>query len=234
MEPAALLQARLELLARVRAVELALTRQEHARAAAALVRGRSHELGNQVQIVRLASIELERRMAGEQAELIGDLRQAAEAANTALAGLLAAARPEDRSGYAGAPVTPAVLAAIERARSATTLAVEVRVDLAEDVRTRATAEELEAAVLAAVLDAGHGPAAATRLQLWVRQRQIEKRPWVELLAIADRAYRVVASLLDPPGALHVVRLAAQAAGGDASVSEGRDGVELAVELPIAT
>jgi DNA integrity scanning protein DisA with diadenylate cyclase activity len=88
------LQVRLELLERVRTVELALAKAEHARAAASLVRGRTHELGNQVQILRLASIELERRATSEQTELIADLRAAAEAANTALADMLAAARPE--------------------------------------------------------------------------------------------------------------------------------------------
>ncbi len=226
MDKAALLEARLALLQRVRAVEVVLTRHEHARAAAALVRGRSHELGNQVQIVRLASIELERRLAGGEADLLGDLRQAAEAANTALTGLLAAARPDDRNGYHGEPVVPVVRGALEQAQRATTVSLDLRVDIGDDLRTRATAEELEASVLAAVLEATWGPSAASRLVLWVRQRQIEKRPWIELLAIADRA--------PFEAALGVVRAAAQAAGGEASISEGREGVELVIELPVAT
>jgi len=221
MDPAALLEARLALIARVRAVEVALARQEHARAAASLVRGRSHELGNQVQIVRLASIELERRLAGSEAELLCDLRQAAEAANTVLADLLAAARPEERP--TGDPVVPALRAAIDQVRPATVLDFEVRVDAAEDVRTRATGEELATIVFASLLDGARG---ASRLRLWVRERQIEKRPWVELLVIADRAQF--------EGTLGFLSSAAQAAGGDASVSDGRDGVELAIELPLAT
>ena len=226
MELAALLEARLALIARVRAVEVRLAQQEHARAAAALVRGRTHELGNQVQVLKLASMELERRLNGEQAELLGDLRQAAEAANAALTSLLAAARPDDRSGFHGEPVVPVVRAAIDQVRRAIPLAIDMRVDASEDVRTRATGEELEASVLAAVLDATWGPAAASRLALWVRQRQIEKRPWVELILIADRAG------FEP--ALGVVRAAAQAAGGEASICDGREGVELVIELPIAT
>jgi hypothetical protein len=68
--------------------------------------------------------------------------------------------------------------------------------------------------------------------LWVRQRTVEKKPIVEVLVIVDRPYIAVAMLLDPPGPLYVVRLAAQAAGGEASISEGREGVELAIELPV--
>jgi hypothetical protein len=222
MDPAVLLEARLALLQRVRAVEVALARQEHARAAAALVRGRSHELGNDVQIVRLATMELERRLAGAEAELIADIRSAAESASNALAGLLAAARPEERTAK-GPAVASVIQAAVEAARSAIAHSPEVRLDLVETVCTRATAEELEAVVLAALLDASR---TASRVQLWARQRQIEKKPWVELLVIADKT-----SFDD---AIGLARAAAQAAGGDASVSDGREGVELAIELPVAS
>jgi hypothetical protein len=240
------LHVRLELLGWLRAVELGLVRGEAARAAAGeLVRGRTHELGNQVQILRLASMELERRAPADQQELIGDLRAAGEAANTVLVDLLATARMPERA-MIGDPVADVVRRAVERVRPAFTQPLDVRIDLGDEVRTRATADELQAAVIAALLDATD-PAAwylptveartaviATRIRLWVRQRTVEKRPYVELLVIADRPYQPVAMLLEPPGPLYVVRLAAQAAGGDASISEGREGVELAIELPVVT
>lgn len=222
MDLAALLEARLALIARVRAVEVALTRQEHAKAAASLVRRCTHELGNQVQIVRLATVELERRLAGQETELMADIRQAADGAGTVLADLLAAARPEQRM-TAGPAVVPALRAAFDQVRTATAVPFEAQLDVVDDVRTRATAEELDAIVFSALLD---GARSASRLRVWVRQRQIEKKPWLELLVIADRA-----SFDD---ALGFLSSAAQAAGGDASIADGRDGVELAIELPVAT
>jgi hypothetical protein len=238
------LHVRLELLGWLRAVELGLVRGEAARAAAGdLVRGRTHELGNQVQILRLASIELERRATPEQRELIDDLRTAGEAANTVLADLLATARPVERA-MIGDPVAETIRRAVERARPAFAQPVDVRIDLGEDVRTRATADELAATVIAALLDAtdpapwyletaeARAASIASRIRLWVRQRSIEKKPFVELLVIADRPYTAVAMLLESPGPLYLVRLAAQAAGGEASISEGREGVELAIELPV--
>ena len=237
------LHVRLELLGWLRAVELGLVRGEAARAAAGeLVRARTHELGNQVQVLRLASIELERRAVPEQRELIDDLRAAGEAANTVLADLLATARPVERA-MVGDPVADVVRRAVERARPAFAQALEVRIDLGDDVCTRATSDELSAAVIAALLDAtdpapwyltteARAGATATRIRLWVRQRSVEKKPLVEVLVIADRPYAAVAMLLEPPGPLYLVRLAAQAAGGEASISEGREGVELAIEIPV--
>jgi hypothetical protein len=234
------LHVRLELLGWLRAVELGLVRAEAARAAAGeLVRGRTHELGNQVQILRLASMELERRATPEQRELLDDRRAAGEAANTVLADLLATARPVERA-MIGDPVAETVRRAVERVRPAFAQPLDVRIDLGEDIRTRATADELSATVIAALLDAtdpapwylNSAEARASRIRLWVRQRSIEKKPFVELLVIADRPYAAVAMLLEPPGPLYLVRLAAQAAGGEASISEGREGVELAIELPV--
>jgi signal transduction histidine kinase len=218
------LQVRLELLERVRIVELSLARAEHARAAAQLIRGRTHELGNQVQILRLASIELERRAPPEQQELIADLRAAAEAANTALAQMIAAAHPEERRGP-GEPAAPILRETIELVRAATSVPLEVHLDLTEDARTRATARELEACVLSALLTSTWGQGAATRLHVRARQRQIEKKPWIEVLVIADRM-----PFEAPPG---VVAAVAEAAGGGASLSDGRTGIELAIELPIS-
>jgi hypothetical protein len=221
MDLAAQFEARLSLIARVRAAEVALARHEHAKAAASLVRGRTHELGNQVQVLRLASIELERRLAGQEAELLTDLRQAAEVASTVLGDLLAAARPEVRT-TTGPAVTPTLRAAIDQVRAATAVPFEAQLEVSDDVRTRATGDELAAIVFSVLLD---GARNASRLRVWLRQRQIEKKPWIELLVIADRA-----SFEDT---LPFVSSAAQAAGGDASISDGRDGIELAIELPVA-
>lgn len=114
--------------------------------------------------------------------------------------------------------------AIELARAAIGVPLEVHLDLTEDVRTRATAGELEASVLAVLLAATWGQGAATRLDVRARQRLIEKKPWIELLVIADRVP------FDAPP--QVVNALAEDAGGGASLSDGRTGVELALELPV--
>ena len=223
MRTAELLEARLALVARVHHAELAATRGELAHAAAALVRGRSHELGNSVQIVRLAALELERRGAGgddpELRALLGDLSGAADQAATTLAELLALARPPERTA-AGAEVAGVVRRAVEAARPAVAAPVELACEVAEDVRALATAEELEAMVIAALLDAD----GATRVRLLVRARVIQGRPWVQLVRVDDRRR-------DASGFEHGIEAIAAAAGGEVSLSEGRDGWELAIELP---
>ena len=223
-EPAEVLEARLALVERVRRAELAAVRHELAREAAALLRGRSHDLGNAVQIVRLASLELSRRIEGtvedDVRELISDLRGAAEQATDVLGQLLAIARPEERT-TPGAPVAATIRATIELARVALTLPVTLIADLAEDVCTRATAAELEAIVIAALLDTSN----ATRIALQVRVRTIEGRPWIELLRIDDRAE---VTSFDPA----IAAIAAPAAG-EVTISEGRTGWELSIELPVA-
>jgi hypothetical protein len=123
----------------------------------------------------------------------------------------------------GPPITPTLRAAIDQVRTATSVPFEAQLDVGDEVHTRATADELAAIVYSALLD---GARNASRLRVWLRQRQIEKKPWVELLVIADRA-----SFDD---ALGFLCSAAQAAGGDASMADGRDGIELAIELPVAT
>jgi len=54
-------EARLALVQRQRRFEWALAREEHGRAASRLVAGKTHDLMNLVQIVQLATYELERR-----------------------------------------------------------------------------------------------------------------------------------------------------------------------------
>jgi hypothetical protein len=62
-ETAGMLDARLGVIERIRRIEHLLARSEQARIAATLMKGFSHELGNQVQIVKLAAFELARRVA---------------------------------------------------------------------------------------------------------------------------------------------------------------------------
>jgi hypothetical protein len=214
---------RLALIERIHTVELALAREAHTAAAAELMRGRSHELGNQVQIVRLASIEIERRATPEQAELIADMRTAAEQANIVLADMVNAARPPERS-VIGPPFAPALRAAIERATGVLKVQVEVRSELADTVCTRSTDEEIEAIVFAALLDAE----AAGKVTFVLRERQISGKRWVEALRFDDRG------ALEPEAGRYVqfVEAATRPAGGEASLSAGRSGLELVIAFPV--
>ena len=225
-----MLQTRLGLIGRIRAVELDLAREEHARAATLLLRGRSHDLGNLVQIVRLAAIEIERRAPSELLELVRDLRNAAEQATAVLGDLLAAARPEERA-QAGAAVAPAVRDAARLAQPAIAASVDLKVELSDTARTRATAAELEAIVIAAVIDAD----AAGKLTLVLRERQIQGAAWIELLRIDDRN-RVdeidAARAFEPFSMLQFVKGVVDRVGGEVSLAPGRGGLELAIALPL--
>jgi hypothetical protein len=232
-ETAGMLEARLRLIDRIRRVEHALARDEQANAAAALMKGRSHDLGNHVQIVKLSSMELERRAAdrADLMELVTDMRQAAEQATAVLADMFAAARPRERTEV-GPVVTHAIRAAVDQARAAFAGNVELRIDLDDTVHTRSSAEELEAIVLAAMLDAIH----ANRMAIVVRERVIQGKRWVEILRVDDRQQfgdGELAHMFEAGSLLHVVVSAAKQAGGEASLAPGRTGLELAVELPVA-
>jgi len=215
---------RLALIERIHSVELALTREQHTAAAAELMRGRSHELGNQVQIVRLASIEIERRATPEQAELITDMRAAAEAANVVLADMVNAARPPDRN-IVGPAFVPTLRAAIERASGVLKPQVELRSEVGDAVHTRATDEEIEAIVFAALLDGE----TAGKITFALRERQISRQRWVELLRFDDRG------VLEPdPGRyMRFLEAAVRPGGGEASLSAGRNGLELVIAFPVA-
>lgn len=312
-----MLHARLGVIERIRRVEHLLARSEQARIGATLMKGFSHELGNQVQIVKLAALELARRLqalervdgravdgldgvvmdgfavegfaspslgvhaaalttgfgtasiarAGpassdgdrsphktgasglrahaasglrsraaappriELEELITDMTTAADAATSVLAQMFAAARPSDRD-VIGPLVSHAIRAAVDVVRPAIPSSLELRIELADTVQTYACAEELEALVLAAVLDAS----AANHITLVLRERVIQHKHWVELLRFDDRHHMPdgeLAHMFEPHSLLHVVAGVAKAAGGDASLAPGRSGIELAVELPVA-
>lgn len=225
-ETAAMLETRLALTERLQRVALALALDEHARVATALLRNRSHDLGNAVQIVRLAALEIDRRNADEAlAELVHDLRRGAEAATAVLTDMLAATTPVERS-EAGPPVATAIRAAVELARPAIAAVLDLRVEVADAARTRATADELEAMAIAIVLDARD----ATRVSIELRERAIQGTPWIELLRSDDR--RAVPD--DPLAPLHLVQQLVERAGGEVSVAPGRAGLELVVALPVAT
>lgn len=232
-ETAGMLDARLELIDRVRRIEHLLARGEQARIAQELMRGFSHELGNQVQILALSAQELGRRIPQPDVqELIADMLTAATQASGTLAQMLATARPSDRD-IVGPDAATAVRAAVDLARPAFASTIELRIDLAESVPTYATSEELEALVLATLLDA----APAKRMDLLLRERVIQNKRWVELLRVDDRHHHDdgdFAHMFEPHSLLHVVAGVARLAGGEASLAPGRGGLELAVELPVAT
>jgi hypothetical protein len=231
-ETAGMLEARLRLIDRIRRVEHSLARDEQAKIAAALMRGRSHDLGNHIQIVKLTAHELERRASDRPdfLELITDMRHSAEQASALLAEMVAATHPLDRV-ECGPVVTNVVRAAVEQGRAAVPGSLELRIDLDDTVHTFANAEELEAMVLAAILDA----ASSTRMTIVVRERMIQGRRWVEILRVDDRQQfgdGELAHMFEPHSLLHVVVGAAKLAGGEASLSPGRGGLELAIELPV--
>jgi hypothetical protein len=232
-ETAGMLEARLRLMERIRRVEHTLACDEQAKIAAQLMKGRSHDLGNLVQIVKLSALELERRV-GDRADLVElttDMRQAAEGAAGVLADMLAAARRAERT-IVGPVVTHAIRAAVDLARPAFAGSVEVRLDLDDTVHTHNTAEELEAIIIAAMLEAVQ----ATRIAIVVRERVIQNKRWVEILRMCDRQQFCdgeLAHMFEPSSLLHTVTAAAKQAGGEVSLAPGRGGLELAIELPIA-
>lgn len=231
-ETAGMLEARLGLIERIRRVEYTLARDEQVRIAGALMRGRAHDLGNMVQIVKLSALELARRVPKDDIkELVADMSEAAETATTILADMISAARVHDRA-QVGPPVAHSVRTAVELARPAIASSIELRVEVADHVVSFATAEELEALVLCALLDAQQ----AVSITLVLRERTLQGRRWLELLRLDDRHHLPdgeLAHMFEPHSFLHVVAGVAKQAGGEVSLSPGRSGLELAVELPIA-
>jgi hypothetical protein len=234
IETAAMLEQRLELVDRVRRVERDVARDEHARAAAALLRGKAHDLGNLVQIIRIASIEIEKRADERILELVADLRLAAEQATAVLAALVEVARPAQQH-VAGAAVAPTLAAAVDRVRPAVTAPIELALQVDDRVATSCTAAELEAIAIASLLDVG----AATRVAITARERTIHGVRWVELLRLDDRRdvpETAVATAFQPyasPGpGLAVVHDIVAHVGGEVSLAPGRGGLELAIALPV--
>lgn len=232
-ETAGTLEARLGLIERIRRVEHALAHGEQARTAAALLKNRSHDLGNAVQIVTLSAHELTRRVRdrSDVSELVMEMSIAAEKATSLLQDMIASARPASRR-VPGPVVTHVVRAAVEAARPAVVGPIELRIELDDTVHTFCSAEELEGLVLAAALDAAN----ASHVTFVLRERLVQGKRWVELIRTDDREQfgdGELAHMFEEFSLLRVVAGCAKEGSGVVSLSPARGGLELAIELPVA-
>ncbi len=215
--------ARLALAQKQRRFEWELAREAQTRTAAALVAGKTHDLLNLVQIVQLASHELERRCDASGKEFIDDLTRAAKDAQVSLHALMELARPEVvvvRGPAVGATVTRVV------AEIRTAVEVDLHLAVRAETATALAAEQLAYLVIGLVLDAAGAP----RIELFVRDRTIDGKAWIEIVRGTDVA-------LDGSDGgdgfdLRGVELLAKAVGGELARSERRGGgTELVVALP---
>ncbi|HEX3758826.1 MAG TPA: hypothetical protein VHW23_08980 [Kofleriaceae bacterium] len=247
---------RLALVERQRRFEWQLAREAQTQAAARFVAGKTHDLLNLIQIVQLASLELERRCTADAGEFIADLRKAAEDARHQLAELMAVARPEEII-VPGAHVGAAITAAVETVRAASTIEVDLHLAVAPEVTTRCSAEELAHVIYGLTLDAataedeagdsaprgsersetggggpdgsagGAGGRAPRGIDLFIRERTIDGKPWLEIV----RGARV--ELAGEHFDLQAVEAIAVKNGGELAHSERRGGgTELVVALPV--
>lgn len=214
-------EARLVLSQRQRRFEWQLARDEQTRAAGKFVSGKTHDMLNLVQIVQLASLELEKRCDATGKEFLDDLQRAAADAQRSLTELMEVARP-DEVIKRGAPVGRAVDAAI----SALRLAIDVDIHLATppDTATRCNAAELEHILIGLALDTADDP---SRIELTVRERAIDGKPWIEI--VRSSAYVPAGDRFE----LRAVEAIVQRAGGEVATSDRRGGgEELVVALPV--
>jgi len=224
---------RLALVERQRRFEWELARAVHSKAAARLVSGKTHDLLNLVQIVQLASLELARRCNPEAHEFIEDLQKAARDAQHQLTELMAVARPEEIITR-GAPVGAAITAAVEVVRAASTIAVDLHLTISPDATTQCSADELAHLIYGVTLDAvaetvqlEADQAEAAPIELFVRERRIDGKPWLEIV----RSARV--ALDGEHFDLRAVEAIAVKNGGELAHSERRGGgTELVVALPL--
>ena len=228
---------RLVLVERQRRFEWELAREVYTRAAAQLVAGKTHNLLNLVQIIELAALELAQRDDATTREILADLTKAAEDAKLQLTELMAVARPVEVVAP-GARVGAAITSAVETVRTAGAIAVDLHLTVRAEVATRCSAAELEHVIYGLTLDAvaagaGESPPAGapspspSPIELFVRERVIDGKPWLEIV----RGARV------PPSGDHfdlrAVEAIAQHNGGELARSERRGGgTELVVALPV--
>jgi hypothetical protein len=223
---------RLALVERQRRFEWELAREIQSKAAARFVSGKTHDLLNLVQIVQLASLELTRRCPPEAAEFIEDLQRAAVDAQRQLTELMALARPDEVIAP-GAPVGAAITAAVEIVRAASTIAVDLHLTVSPDATTRCTADELAHVIYGVTLDAVSettqldDSVAPSAIELFIRERTIDSKPWLEIVRGARVA--VDGEHFD----LRAVEAIAIKSGGELAQSERRGGgTELVVALPL--
>lgn len=212
-----------ELIERQRRFEWDLARTEQTRAAGQLVAGKTHDLLNLVQIVRLATSELEKRCDPTGREFLDDLARASLDAEASLKQLMIVARPELVVAV-GAPVGAAITAAVDELRPA--IAIDLTLALAPETTSALSERELLHLVIALALDAASAP----RIELHVRERSIEGVQWIELVRGADTPPFPASGPL--PFDLRAVEVLVEHAGGELSSSERRGGgSELVVALP---
>jgi len=227
---------RLALVERQRRFEWQLAREVQTQTAARFVAGKTHDLLNLIQIVQLASLELERRCTADAGEFIADLRKAADDAQHQLAELMAVARP-DEVVVPGAAVGAAITAAVETVRAASTIAVDLHLAVAPEVTTRCSAEELAHMIYGLSLDAattgtevdaaGDADAAHGAIELFVRERTIDGKPWLEI--VRGAGVELAGEHFD----LQAVEAIAVKNGGELGHSERRGGgTELVIALPV--
>jgi hypothetical protein len=219
------IEARFLLSQQQRRFEWELARDEQTRAAGKLVSGKTHDLLNLVQIVQLATLELEKRCDPSGKEFLDDLSRAAADAQASLFSLMAVARPEDVV-VRGAPVGAAVAAAMSALREA--IDVDIHLAPPAETATRCTAAELEHILIGLALDIADDPARAEpRIELFVREREIQGASWIEIVRASSHV---------PEGErfeLRAVEAIAKRAGGEVATSDRRGGgEELVVALPV--
>lgn len=210
-----------DLIQRQRRFEWELARDEQTRAAAKLVAGKTHDLLNLIQIVKLASGELAKRCDPSGQEFVADLTRAADDAETSLKSLLQISRPE-HTPVRGAPVGAAITRILDEVRPA--IPITLHLAIGPDTATALTAEELSHLVIGIALDA----AAAPLIELFVRDRSIDDVPWVEIVRGADLPVPETGGSFD----LRSVETLVARGGGELSHSERRGGgSELVIALP---
>lgn len=211
--------ARLALCQKQRRFEWELAREEQTRTAAKLVAGRTHDLANLVQIVQLASEQLSNRCGETGQEFVDDLVRVARDAQVQLASLMELARPEPVV-FRGPAVGVTVTRVLEEIRTA--IDVDLHLAVSADTATALSAAQLEHLVIGLVLDAANAP----RIELYVRDRSIDGKAWVEIVRGAEA----------PAGGdgfdLRAVELLAKGGGGELASSDRRGGgTELVVAIP---
>lgn len=214
-------EARLALSLRQRRFEWQLARDEQTRAAGKFVSGKTHDLLNLIQIVQLATLELERRCEPSAREFLDDLQKAVAAAQQSLTELMTVARPDELI-VRGAPVGAAVDAALATLREV--VPVDIHLAPPPDTATRLSTDELEHLLVGLALDLAE---ATEPIVLSVRQRPINQAPWIEIVRSSPTV---------PDGErfeLRVVEAIARRAGGELASSDRRGGGEdLVVALPV--
>lgn len=214
-------EQKLALVERQRRFAWALARDEHTRAAAKLVAGKTHDLLNMVQIVKLASEELGRRCEPAGQEFVADLQRAAASAEASLQELMAVARPAHTRVH-GARIGAVVTRVVGELR--TTIPIDLHLAVGPDTATELGEDEVAHLILGVALAA----ADTGRIEIYARDRTIDDVLWVEIV----RGANTPVPEGETPFDLKVVEMLAARGHGELTWSERRGGgSELIVALP---